>query len=183
MPAGVRGRRLRVHRVEWEKHFGPIPEGLTVVHACDQPPCWEIHHLMLGTHLANMVDRQRKRRQPAGERNGRALLTAEQVLEIRSLREQHSGPELARLYGVTVGCVHGVLSGENWRHLPFPPPIPKKSPRAQPPAPEPAPRASPFPPSDSQLDTEGPGRRCRKCGARIRGSIGLHFQSCKGVPS
>lgn len=54
--------RVRAHRVSWELHFGPIPAGLNVLHACDNPGCCNPDHLMLGTQRANAVDCARKRR-------------------------------------------------------------------------------------------------------------------------
>lgn len=44
------------HRYSWELHFGPIPDGLLILHACDNPPCVRPGHLMLGTYQANRVD-------------------------------------------------------------------------------------------------------------------------------
>lgn len=52
----VHGRSRRVPRVEWEKHNGPIPAGMLVCHRCDNPPCFEITHLFLGTPGDNMRD-------------------------------------------------------------------------------------------------------------------------------
>jgi len=51
------------HRVAWEVTYGEIPEGLHIMHLCDNPPCCNPQHLMVGTHQENM--RQRS------ERNGK----------------------------------------------------------------------------------------------------------------
>jgi hypothetical protein len=50
------------HRFSWELHFGPVPAGLHVLHACDNPACVNPDHLMVGTHRANRWDASRKGR-------------------------------------------------------------------------------------------------------------------------
>jgi hypothetical protein len=52
----------RVHRLEWERHNGPIPAGMFVCHACDNPPCYNIDHLFLGTPSDNTADMHAKGR-------------------------------------------------------------------------------------------------------------------------
>lgn len=57
------GKRIdRAHRVAWELTYGAIPDGLVVRHyVCDNPPCAEPTHLLLGTHADNVADRQRSK--------------------------------------------------------------------------------------------------------------------------
>ena len=69
----VHGRRSLTHRVAWEVVNGPIPEGLCVLHSCDNPPCIRIEHLFLGTKLDNVKDMVNKKRQAFGDRNGSRL--------------------------------------------------------------------------------------------------------------
>ena len=59
----------KAHRVSWVVHFGEIPDGLHVCHACDNPRCVNPNHLMLGTQKANMIDATRK-----GRLNEKSLL-------------------------------------------------------------------------------------------------------------
>jgi len=58
---GKRGKQ-RVHRLAWEETHGPIPEGMHVLHHCDNPPCYEVEHLFLGTNTDNMRDKAAKGR-------------------------------------------------------------------------------------------------------------------------
>lgn len=54
---GKVGRRsLRAHRVAYEKFVGPIPDGMVVMHICDQPACINTEHLRLGTQRENIYD-------------------------------------------------------------------------------------------------------------------------------
>lgn len=40
----------------WEHYVGPIPDGVDVLHHCDNPPCVRPDHLFLGTARDNVGD-------------------------------------------------------------------------------------------------------------------------------
>lgn len=108
------------HRVSYEIHKGPIPPGLNVLHACDNPLCVNPQHLSVGDQVQNMgecSDRGRIGNQ-RGERNSSAKLTDQQVAVILAA-PNHRGvtSALARQFGVTPAAVSLIRRGKNWRHL------------------------------------------------------------------
>lgn len=57
------GRKRLVHRVYYEHYTGqPIPEGKILLHTCDNPPCINPEHLLVGTQRDNMNDMYAKGR-------------------------------------------------------------------------------------------------------------------------
>jgi hypothetical protein len=64
----IDGKMTYVHRWVWEQVYGPIPPGSHVMHSCDNPPCFLLAHLSLGTAATNGRDASAKRRFPAQHR-------------------------------------------------------------------------------------------------------------------
>jgi hypothetical protein len=47
-----------IHKVAWEAHHAePVPDGMSVLHHCDNPICFNPAHLYVGTHQDNIDDR------------------------------------------------------------------------------------------------------------------------------
>lgn len=114
---GQGGRNLSAHRVSWEIHNGPIPDGMFVLHRCDNPLCVNPDHLWLGTIAENNADRERKGRgaDRRGEKSTTAKLTTEQVLAIRS--DHRPQRIVAEAYGIRQGHVSRLKNGTRWPHL------------------------------------------------------------------
>lgn len=110
----------KAHRVAYVKAHGPIPNGLHVLHKCDNPSCVNPDHLFLGTPKDNMEDKHRKGRQKypgcslPGEKNPKARLTLDQVKYIRATYQWGMGPKLAKMFGVGVIQINRIVRGEAW---------------------------------------------------------------------
>lgn len=114
----LRGQMRQAHRVAYELCVGVIPDGMHVMHTCDNRACVRPAHLRLGTNEDNMRDMAKKGRRRGigmGESNGRAKLAAPQVLEIR--RSPLGQSALSRQYGVARATIVGIINGRIWRHL------------------------------------------------------------------
>jgi hypothetical protein len=119
------GRPHRAHRISYEFHKGPIPEGIEVCHTCDNPPCVNPDHLFLGTHKVNMGDMVNKGRSKGtpGEAHNKAKLTDEKVLEIRRLfNAGYSESALVKKFKVCQSTINRVILRQTWSHVKEPEP-------------------------------------------------------------
>jgi hypothetical protein len=115
------GKSTGSHRYSWRIHFGNIPNGLCVLHRCDNPPCVNPDHLFLGTRTDNMTDRDHKGRQSKGEHRPLAKLTDELVREIRRRyrkRCRRNGIHaISRELGVAPLTIWKVVNNITWKHI------------------------------------------------------------------
>ena len=135
------GVSVLASRFSWELKHGPIPNGLCVLHKCDNPACVRPSHLFLGTKKDNTQDAVRKGRFPTGDKHyskkhpewvrrgedhREAKLTEEKVREAKRLRRENpklwTYKHLATKYGVTYLPMYKAVNGQTWR-------IPMKMPK------------------------------------------------------
>lgn len=114
--------RFRAHQLSWYLHTKIHQNGLNVCHTCDNPKCVNPKHLFLGTHLDNQMDKISKERQMRGESSWKAILTENQVLDIRHrcLVLGESQVSVSRFYHVKYATLNSIVLGKNWKHLPMP---------------------------------------------------------------
>jgi hypothetical protein len=123
------------HRVSWTLENGEIPEGLLVLHKCDNKKCVNPRHLYLGTNLQNAQDtaqrnsgykeriRQRviktnKERPAAVARRGNSKLSDQDVLRIRELvASGMMQKDVADMYGISRAAVCRIVRNKSWQEL------------------------------------------------------------------
>ena len=110
------------HRVSWVLHNGEIPDGLNVLHKCDNPGCVNPSHLFLGTHQDNMRDRDTKGRgklpKISGSKHWNSSLDES---DIRVIRELHSvgcqQKAMVWLFGINSGTISEIVNRKAWKHI------------------------------------------------------------------
>lgn len=113
------GQKLEcAHRVSYAVNIGPIPDGMQVLHECDNPPCINPKHLFLGTQEENIQDMVAKGRQRGvvGVRHHKAKLNQEKAFEIRwyaAMGRRHK--DIAAEYDITRSLVGRVARCEIWK--------------------------------------------------------------------
>ncbi len=110
-----KGKIKTISRYNYEKKYGKIPNGLWVLHKCDNRKCINPEHLFLGTMQDNTKDMTQKGRAAKGEKNGSAKLTIEDIDEIRCSGSSN------RMLGKSYGIAHIVISKIRrymlWKHV------------------------------------------------------------------
>jgi hypothetical protein len=123
----VNKKAVPAHRFSWEIHNNQkVPNGMFVLHRCDNPECVNPDHLFVGTHQNNMDDKVAKNRQAKGdcfknrnhakgERNGLSKLTEQQVIKI--FQDQRSQRVIAKDHNITQAAVWAIKNKRTWSYL------------------------------------------------------------------
>lgn len=113
------GRIRPAHIVAWELANGrKVPKGLVVRHTCDNPPCTNPAHLLIGTHADNCADKMERNRHPKGSGIGNSKLTEEDIPVIRSLAASGAKhKEIAIQFGVSRSLIGLIVARKIWKHV------------------------------------------------------------------
>lgn len=117
------GVATKAHRYFYEKLVGKIPEGLYLLHSCDNRACVNPSHLRPGTAQENSQDAVDRNRIARGERIGPSKLTNIQVKEIKKILKKEYKPRsylltnLAKQYHVSRVTIDDIRKGVWWGWL------------------------------------------------------------------
>ncbi len=122
----LNGRGNYSHRVSYLLHFGNFDSDLQVLHHCDNPSCVNPKHLFLGTDLDNRLDCVAKDRHTRGERQWKAILTDEIVIQARKRYKfkchRNGISAMAREFLVQRVTLWEAVIGKTWKHIKDPAP-------------------------------------------------------------
>src|SRR3974377_1640771 len=98
---GAAGYQLGTHRVAYELWVGEIPEGLSVMHTCNNPRCCNPAHLCVGT------------------KQNAAKLRSCDAAEIKwlALNTHKTHATISKLYGVNKATVSDIKREVSWPGL------------------------------------------------------------------
>jgi hypothetical protein len=110
--------RIRVHTLVMLTFVGPRPKGMEVRHFPDpdKKNC-RLDNLLYGTRSENMRDRVSQGGGNRGEKHPLSRLTANQVIQIRSLLTTRTNASLAREFGVNPSTISSISRRVIWSWL------------------------------------------------------------------
>lgn len=107
----VGAKNQLAHRVAYTFRNGSVPDGLDVLHKCDNPKCVNPDHLFIGSHKDNMVDKTKKGRTPS------KLKPADIPIIRALLADKKSLCSIAKLYGVSHNTIGDIKHRITWTHI------------------------------------------------------------------
>lgn len=109
-------RHVRAHRVSFYIHNGywPVPCAL---HRCDNPSCFNPHHIFAGTINDNNQDMVIKGRYQRGEARPASKLTERRIRTIRAEYKLGLGRILGDKYSVSASTILVIVKGKGWKHV------------------------------------------------------------------
>ena len=106
------GKNMYAHRVSYLLFKGPIPDGLFVLHHCDNRCCVNPAHLFLGTHNDNIADMVAKGRTARWDKKASTKLTPRLVEVIR--KAEGSSRFLGALFDVCHSTIQAIKKNKKW---------------------------------------------------------------------
>ena len=109
----INGKTIKAHRYSYELNKGPIPEGMCILHSCDNRRCCNPNHLSVGSHLENYHDMLNKNRQ-----HYKNILNSEKVKNIKiRLQSGEFYKNIAKEFDIPSVTVYHIKTGKTWAHV------------------------------------------------------------------
>lgn len=104
--------RTTAHRFSYEFHFGRVPDGMSVLHKCDNRACVNPKHLFLGTNKDNLIDAAMK-----GRIKGQKLKNSD-IKKIKILvKEGKTHFVVSEIFGVSRPTITRIIGDKTHKYL------------------------------------------------------------------
>ena len=111
-------RQFIAPRLSYMIHYGDIPEGMYVLHTCDNRKCVKPTHLFLGSADDNAKDMKSKGRHTHGTTGHDHKINDDIARHIhRMAGEGVAQSEIGRIVGLSQSTVWKILTGKRWKHI------------------------------------------------------------------
>ncbi len=101
-------KTIRAHRASWALHRGAIPEGMHVLHTCDNKRCVNPEHLELGSKSKNTKDAWERGLVGPWARKINFRI-AQQICQATGTQS-----EIAAAFGISQSMVSSIRRGDSW---------------------------------------------------------------------
>lgn len=107
----IEGKLIGAHCYSYEMEFGPIPEGMQILHSCHNTKCVNPMHMRTGTNDENQLDSAMagRRAKKLGPRRVRIIR--------RAVGFGISQQSIATRYNVDRSTVRDIALGRTWKHV------------------------------------------------------------------
>lgn len=112
--------REKANRIMCTMVYGEKPSNNhEVAHTCGKghTGCINPIHLRWATKKENMTDKIVHGTENKGERNGKSILSTDQIKEIRNLHPTLSYSKIAKKYSVATSTISDVVKKRRWSHI------------------------------------------------------------------
>lgn len=119
----ISGKKTGAHQFAYRLANGEIPAGMIIRHSCDNPPCCNPSHLLIGTHADNKADciSRNRQRHERGEDRYNSILKESDIIEIRKRynprHPRDGGRALANEFSVGKTMISAIVNKHRWKHV------------------------------------------------------------------
>jgi hypothetical protein len=112
----IAGKKYRPHRLICSQAHGEMSSEFHAAHYCGNRACCNPRHIRWATAKENVDDKIKHGTARSGEAMTQAVLTEQQVREIRGIKHLPQ-TKIAEMFGIKQGTVSDIVTRKTWRHV------------------------------------------------------------------
>jgi hypothetical protein len=112
----IAGKKYRPHRLICFRAHGEMNSEFHAAHHCGNRACCNPRHIRWATAQENIEDKFKHGTARCGEAMTQAILTEQQVQEIRDIKHL-SQTKIGQMHGVKQGTISDIVRRKTWKHV------------------------------------------------------------------